>query len=189
MTTVVLAVSTLKIAVLGWGSLVWDPASLDLDGPWQTGGPILPLEFSRLTGDGRLVLCIDSGTGSPVTTRWAMSRRGTVAEVVVDLATRLRVPGERIGGCVPAAGEVRTFHKSVAPAIIAWAGDRGIDAVLWSDLPSNFKSFSIARGVAYLAKRDPEEAARARQEFVRAAPEEETLLRRALRENGWIDAG
>lgn len=182
----------MRIAVLGWGSLVWNPERLAAHihaGEWVTGGPVLPMEFSRLTGDGRLVLCIDSAVGSPVETRWVLSLKEIVAEAVADLAARERVHPERIGGFVLATGESRTFHRSVVPAITAWASGRALDAVIWSDLPSNFKSFSVARAVAYLQKRDPDEAARAREEFRRATREEETPLRRKLREIGWIPPG
>lgn len=38
-----------KIALLGWGSLLWDkrPEFDEYHEPWQFDGPELPLEFSR----------------------------------------------------------------------------------------------------------------------------------------------
>ena len=30
----------MKIAVLGWGSLIWDKRELSIIGDWQVGGPI-----------------------------------------------------------------------------------------------------------------------------------------------------
>lgn len=63
----------MKIAILGWGSLIWDKRTLRLAGDWQTGGPVLPIEFSRVSGDGRLTLVIDPLHGVPVTTRFAPS--------------------------------------------------------------------------------------------------------------------
>lgn len=51
------------IAVVGWGSLAWDPRELRVEGqPGQQfapDGPILPLAFSRVSQDGRLTLVID----------------------------------------------------------------------------------------------------------------------------------
>ena len=44
----------MKIAILGWGSLVWDSRQLPHSGEWHTGGPVLPIEFSRVSKDGRL---------------------------------------------------------------------------------------------------------------------------------------
>lgn len=49
----------MKIAILGWGSLIWDKRNLRLAGEWQVGGPVLPIEFSRVSGYGRLTLVID----------------------------------------------------------------------------------------------------------------------------------
>lgn len=36
----------LRIVFLGWGSLIWDPRELPVIGDWQSGGPVLPIEFS-----------------------------------------------------------------------------------------------------------------------------------------------
>ena len=49
----------MKIAVLGWGSLIWNKGNLRLTTNWTDGGPILPIEFSRISDDGRLTLVID----------------------------------------------------------------------------------------------------------------------------------
>jgi hypothetical protein len=54
------------IAVIGWGSLPWDPRELRVEGqPGQqftADGPALPLAFSRVSKDGRLTLVIDPKT-------------------------------------------------------------------------------------------------------------------------------
>lgn len=42
-----------QIAIIGWGSLVWDPRDLPIESPWHDDGPELPIEFAR----------ISSGTG------------------------------------------------------------------------------------------------------------------------------
>jgi hypothetical protein len=39
----------MKIAILGWGSLLWDPADLQLATPFEPGGPSLPIEFCRVS--------------------------------------------------------------------------------------------------------------------------------------------
>ncbi len=53
----------MKIAILDSGSLVWDPRSLkdnlEDDGKFVQGGPKPPIEFSRISEDGRLQLVID----------------------------------------------------------------------------------------------------------------------------------
>jgi hypothetical protein len=52
------------IAVIGWGSLIWNPApaggtALQVQGQFAADGPILPLAFTRISGDKRLTLVID----------------------------------------------------------------------------------------------------------------------------------
>ena len=50
----------MKIAILGWGSLIWQPKDLKFDANigWKEKGPILPIEFARISKDGRLALVI-----------------------------------------------------------------------------------------------------------------------------------
>ncbi len=51
----------MKIAILGWGSLLWQPKDLQFDKGigWSENGPMLPVEFARISKDGRLTLVIE----------------------------------------------------------------------------------------------------------------------------------
>ena len=44
------------IAILGWGSLIWEPKELEFDRKigWLENGPILPIEFARISNNKRL---------------------------------------------------------------------------------------------------------------------------------------
>ena len=53
-----------KSAVLAWGSLVWDPGGLQTAGKFAANGPLLPIEFCRVSDDGRLTLAIDESFGA-----------------------------------------------------------------------------------------------------------------------------
>lgn len=70
-----------QIAILGWGSLLWDEENnrhFDrLHGPWMLDGPDLQLEFSRKsqTRSGALTLVIDSKHGAASTVAYAISTR------------------------------------------------------------------------------------------------------------------
>lgn len=60
----------MKIAILAWGSLIWDDNWPEFDkqrGEWLKDGPILPLEFSRVSAsrDKALTLVIDTVTRIP----------------------------------------------------------------------------------------------------------------------------
>jgi nitroreductase len=50
--------TVLRIACLGWGSLIWKPENLPIIGEWKNDGPMLPIEFSRESGGQRITLVI-----------------------------------------------------------------------------------------------------------------------------------
>ncbi|HOW68396.1 MAG TPA: hypothetical protein P5055_13320 [Candidatus Paceibacterota bacterium] len=58
----------MSIAILGWGSLIWNPRDLPITGDWQGDGPVLPIEFTRISDNGRLTLVIDERHGVDVPT-------------------------------------------------------------------------------------------------------------------------
>lgn len=47
----------MRIAVLGWGSLVWCPSELDISTGWREG-PALPIEFARESKGSRVTLVL-----------------------------------------------------------------------------------------------------------------------------------
>ena len=48
----------MKIFFLGWGSLIWFPDNLSKKGEWYRDGPCLPVEFARISNNGRLTLVL-----------------------------------------------------------------------------------------------------------------------------------
>ena len=60
----------MKIAYFAWGSLLWDSEGLDLQTNWKKTNLRLPLNFSRISdnGKGRLTLVIDNidGVSNPI---------------------------------------------------------------------------------------------------------------------------
>ena len=70
----------MAIAILAWGSLIWNPGSLHIVDGWRPGGPTLPIEFSRISDNGRLTLVIDEACGVPVPTCFALSMFDNVQE-------------------------------------------------------------------------------------------------------------
>jgi hypothetical protein len=83
----------------------------------------------------------------------------------------------------------RLYPDMVEP-VKEWARAHNVDAVIWTDLPSNFedhtgRKFSVDAAVDYLAELPKELIDQAREYLDRAPAEIETPLRAKLREDGW----
>jgi len=69
----------MHIAILGWGSLLWDqrPEFDDHHGLWELDGPNLKIEFSRIsqTRGGALTLVIDPTNGTRCRVAHTKSKR------------------------------------------------------------------------------------------------------------------
>lgn len=131
----------MKIAILGWGSLIWDPRELNLAAGWQEGGPVLPIEFSRISADGRLTLAIDERNGVYVSTRYATSSLTDLDESIADLQRREGTSNRnRIGsmGLNHNRQNPGTPSNRVRERIRAWAEHNDFDAVIWTALEANF---------------------------------------------------
>jgi hypothetical protein len=171
----------MKIAILGWGSLIWDQRDLPTLGVWQKGGPVLPIEFSRISSDGRLTLVIDEKNGVPVKTRYAESGSGTLVQATEDLRKREGSPKEMIGVTSKTMNNRRLGHESIH----AWATAHKWDAAIWTGLPSNFEEkrhlpFTVENGLAYLETLG-EEKRSAAMKYIDLAPEEvDTPFRRGV---------
>ena len=63
----------MRISVLAWGSIVWDRRNLAIIADFEPTGPCLPIEFCRVSSDGRLTLVIDESFGAPCVTYSALS--------------------------------------------------------------------------------------------------------------------
>jgi hypothetical protein len=184
----------MTVAILGWGSLLWDLDDLapKVAGGWDLrAGPRLPMEFSRISPKRRmsLVVCLDPEHGAGCATHAIRSTRGEVAEAVADLAARERATPERIGWA-DAAGRGAGRMPEVVAAVGEWCAARGWDAAVWTDLEPNFReitgaAFSIADGIGYLRTLDDGGLGEARR-YIRQAPgTTRTPLRRALACDPW----
>ena len=131
----------MKIAILGWGSLVWNPKSLQYNQEigWQKDGPFLPLEFARISMDGRLTLVITS-EGKEVQTLYAFSTNTTLDEAILDLAIREGSGRKSIGYYNKKRDEIYPKNFNYLENLKAWlAINPKIDAVIWTKLGANWK--------------------------------------------------
>ena len=180
----------MKIALLGWGSLIWDARELPREGVWQEGGPVLPIEFSRVSQDCRLTPVIDPVNGTQTLTRFVMSPRADLDDAIRDLATREGTNTNRIGFVDLGRGESRcAAGGTIAEAIRKWAREKAFDAVVWTDLPSNFaeetgQPFSVENAQRYLEGLPSTAKTNALKYISNALPAVSTPLRRRLSATG-----
>jgi hypothetical protein len=176
-----------KIAILGWGSLLWDTRPnflpfLKQIGPWLRGGPRLPLEFSRISKSrgGALTLVIDAAHGTETIVSYSVSKRNLTLTAVEDLRVREGPTRKEWIGSIRDPFD----HCSYFQAIQTWASDRGFDDVVWTALPPDFqaarKPFSVEAAASYIQGLGIENATLAR-EYIKRAPEfVQTPVRQAL---------
>lgn len=183
------------VAIIGWGSLIWDPENLapHLRGDWiMGGGPTLPLEFSRISPKRKmgLALCIDDAVGTLCATHAIGSARDNVDAARADLAARERAPLDLIGMVCARSGRAVGVGADHAADWVAATGALG---AVWTALPPNFtdhaaEPFDLAAAERWLlglsgASRD--EAVR----YIHNAPATtDTALRRVLATRDWWQA-
>jgi len=126
----------MKIACLGWGSLVWNPRSLPIQRRWFEDGPFMPVEFTRQSRDGRVTLVIEP-KASTVRVLWAVMLSTELQPAMEALRDREGITADnwmsRIGSWERGHGDPQSI-----PGLQDWARARRIDAVIWTDLPPKF---------------------------------------------------
>lgn len=184
----------MQIAIIGWGSLLWDLEVLEphVHPTWKrAAGPSLPLEFSRVSPKRlkALALIIDPAHGTECATSLVLSRKGTLEAAASDLAERERAPLERIG-YASQRGEWQSTIPGVEENVGEWLISSGYDGAVWTDLPANFheetgERFSIGRAIDYLKTLQGTALLEAKR-YIELAPEESmTSLRVALQDDDW----
>jgi len=185
----------MKIAILGWGSLIKEPRELPIVGEWQTDGPTLWCEFSRISRKGEragcLTLVIDERCESGVTTLHVLSKRSDLSQAITDLQEREGTSHENIGFCEVAPGRFApnsvSRHPNSCDRIRAWAKEKGFDVVIWTALARRFKdalgtAFTPTAALNYLNDLPAATRQKALAD-IHAAPEQTlTPFRRFLRE-------
>ncbi len=189
----------MRIAIIGWGSLIWNPGILETAGQWRSDGPLLPVEFARCSSDGRITLVILEGA-QPQRTYWVRSRFADISKARENLALRegilprymYHIHGLDAGGHL--YGEPPQF---VVDSVKEWlkAHARELDAAVWTGLPCNWEKafgvlFTPQAVVNYLKGLDGEPARRAREYFEKAPKQIRTEVRRLVEETlGWLPEG
>lgn len=181
----------MSIAILGWGSLIPCPGDLSVRGGWSPDGPVLRIEFSRKSADGRLTLVIDAQRGSEVKTQYAESTFENLNDAVDNLRRREGTTRQNIGICSLRPGETRVQnHPEVIPAITEWLTRLRFDATIFTDLnatpwPQSREDF-LRAAFNYLEDLPEICKANARDYINRAPNQTQTALRQYLQSEGWL---
>ena len=149
----------MKIAIIGWGSLIRCPGSLTLASKWHRGGPKLPLEFARKSSGNRLTLVIHDGA-DPQPTFWAMSGCNDLQAARDELRAREGTGDTLIHSVERSDAVLPNDCDSVTiPIVLNWLpGNPHLDAAVWTgldskwpkDLEGRFGEFSERAATAYL---------------------------------------
>lgn len=173
----------MKIACLGWGSLIWKAAELPVASDWFVDGPRLPIEFAREGDSGELatVLCEDAGD---VQVLWACLAVDSLEEARDALREREGVPREQ-PECIGSwpSGPQSGFQQRIGE----WARAKGLEAVVWTALPPrsaglNQRMPTVEEALDYLRKLDPDRQTHARDYIRRTPVSIDTAYRRVIAE-------
>jgi hypothetical protein len=179
----------MNIAYLGWGSLIWKKrvrGRLKIVGSWEMDGPFLPIEFARISDDQTVTLVLHPDA-QDVQTLWAKAITTDIETAIQDLKVRENTSTDNIGFvCIPDSTRHCTVIPTIWEGIEQWAKHKGLDAVVWTDLPSKFKEvakmdFNEENVVKYIFGLPPE-ILKLAEKYVRKAPKQiETSFRRRLK--------
>lgn len=184
-----------KIAILGWGSLLWDISEPQFEkqhSEWRFDGPVLRLEFSRKSASrlNALTLVIDAVHGQACQVAYALSKRRTAEEAKADLRMREKTSRQNIGYVFADCSGRQGRDANSVDAIRQWAKVAAIDVVLWTDLPGSFDKVSadefLKAAVHHVQQLSLEGKVKAAEYVWRAPDFIQTPLRRVLQTEPWF---
>ena len=180
----------MRIAILGWGSLIWQPKNLLIQREWFSDGPFLPIEFARQSQDGRLTLVI-AETAKPIRTLWALMATEDLDTAINSLLVREGIPIKNLNGSIGSIISTEETEDDVKLIIKDWANRLGLDAVIWTNLPAKFQGTNkrvpnLTEAIDYLKSLDVNAKSNA-EEYIRNTPRQiDTDYRRKFEtEFGW----
>ncbi|HEY6464589.1 MAG TPA: hypothetical protein VIY69_01275 [Candidatus Acidoferrales bacterium] len=160
---------------------------------------MLPIEFARISDDGRLTLVIHAGS-KPQQTYWAISECRDLDRARENLKER--------EGCVSLdaiayrspTGAAQSVTSDISAIMRAWLSTHtGVEAVIWTGLSTNWQrkfqtEFTVNEAANYLEGLENERQAtdsrfkRAREYLANAPAPIQTEVRKRMHEKGWTDA-
>lgn len=170
-------------AILAWGSLIWEPKVLDYNKQlgWLYDGPNLPLEFARISKDGRLTLVITED-GTPNKTFYTLSNINlSFDEAIENLRIREgKCPKKDIGFYKAETDEFHSDDFKYKEEIRNWSNEKKIKNIIWTDLPKKWSyqnemdetvNVNPNKRIEYLKSLTGEKKEKA-EEYIRNAPKQ-----------------
>lgn len=157
----------MTIAILAWGSLVYDQRNLCTEGEWQTDGPNLSIEYARISGaqgEQKLTLVIKPGF-LLVPVLYIKSCYESLLESRENLRLREGTPDIANIGFIDFSNgtqSIRRLKKEIFTELTTWNMAKGFDAIIWTDLAPNFSTktsmrFNIQNIFDFFGNLSPEE--------------------------------
>ena len=128
-------------AILAWGSLTWEPKTLEFHKAfgWKNDGPVLPIEFARISKNGRLTLVITEN-GTPITTYFTIANfHTTTDEAIQNLRKRESCNLVDIGFYITDSNTFYPENFLYKEEIKNWAKENKIKNVIWTNLPEKWQ--------------------------------------------------
>lgn len=179
----------MTVACLAWGSLVWNPGELPIDGRWHSDGPGVQVEYLRQSKDGRLTLVLEA-SASIVPALWARMQSNDLPSAVTALAARENIGPKSTPKFIGSWSKGQT-EPDLVHGLADWAYTNDIEHVIWTALPPFFdgqqvtatkeQALSYLRGLSGEAKEKSEQ-------YVRMTPSQvRTRYRRVIEETlHWV---
>ena len=183
------------IAIIGWGSLLWDLDNLTpfVQGDWAiNAGPRLPLEFSLVSRKrlGALALAIDEKHGAYSPSSIILSMHSDIIEARSNLAARERTPLDGIGFIDLEHQSHYSISLTTKTLISSWLEQSGLRGVVWTDSPPNFENrtnqpFSVENAKRYLHSLSEPSLREAKRYIAKAPIGVQSPLRLSLAQETW----
>lgn len=177
----------MKIGIIAWGSLITSKGDLSTKHDnWFSDGPMLPIEFARISKDNRITLVIFPPF-EDVVTYYNISTFNELELAKDNLAKREGTTLSNIGFINFKTGEIisKKIPIELKKTFSIWNFNKDFDALIWTDLDENFKlkmkrPFSLEASIEHLKSLSPEEFEKAKNYILSSPENTQTRHRKAL---------
>ena len=178
----------MRIACLGWGSLVWRENEYPYVAAnlWNTNGPLLPIEFARISQKSKLVTLVTDYSAVPINVLWCLVGSDINNEIKL-LAAREGSPESRISFVTIKDNAVDPLQRIIQE----WLIQNKLDAAIWTGLPPRNKNGieiapSLEEVIGYISELSDERISEAKKYILSAPVQINTKYRNFIIQHfGW----